>query len=858
MTVETTTGQNASGESAGPDVATGASGAGGLVFNVTYDQSQSALPSGFVAAVNYVVSYYESVFTNAATVNIDVGYGEIDGTSLGAGNLGESESYIASVPYAQAVAALDANEPAASQQAAYATLPASTPVAGGTMWMTTAQEKAVGLLSGTNAALDGYVGFSSTNAFSYSATATPTSGEYYFIGVVEHEFSEVMGRDSFLGEGLSGTTSYSLMDMFRYSASGERDTTATPPVANTAYFSINNGATDLGNWNTVAGGDLGDWASSMGNDSYLAFSSPNVINSVSPADLELMGVLGWDAPGLVVSNTQTDYISAGQATSGYTVLSGGYLGVQAGGTSLYATLSGGRLQISAGGAASATTVSSGALEVIYGTDSGAAIFNGGAAYVESGGVANGATVNSGHDFVEAGGVASGTTLVGGAQMIYGAASGTSASAGAYLYVEAGGTAAVALVTSGVAVVYGVTSGEVDKAHGYDYVEAGGVAIGATVSGSVEYVEIGGTANGTTVDGGEQLIYGMTSGTAVNSGAYEYLEAGGSASGGLVNSGILVVYGSTHGATIESAGYEYVYAGSVDRATTLSAGHEYVEVGAAALSATVDGGAEVAYGTTTATAINSGGYEYVYAGATASGTIVNSGVETVLGVVLGTTDASGGADYIYSGGTASGTMVLGGDEYVEAGGSAIGTVVSGGAQVVYGVASGALIETGGFDYVSSGGVANGTTISGGYGYVVSGGVVNGVAIDSGTLELTSGAVDGSAAIAFAASGGGTLRLDASVPFGGLIAGFGQPEHLDLSDIGFGSSTQFGFTEAASNLSGTLMVTDGLHTANLTLLGQYVTAQFTSASDGHGGTLIGDPPVVTMTDSAPASLLANPTA
>ena len=30
-------------------------------------------------------------------------------------------------------------------------------------------------------------------------------------------------------------------------------------------------------------------------------------------------------------------------------------------------------------------------------------------------------------------------------------------------------------------------------------------------------------------------------------------------------------------------------------------------------------------------------------------------------------------------------------------------------------------------------------------------------------------------------------------------------------------------------------------NVTLLGQYVVGQFTSASDGHGGTLIGDQPV-----------------
>jgi hypothetical protein len=34
-------------------------------------------------------------------------------------------------------------------------------------------------------------------------------------------------------------------------------------------------------------------------------------------------------------------------------------------------------------------------------------------------------------------------------------------------------------------------------------------------------------------------------------------------------------------------------------------------------------------------------------------------------------------------------------------------------------------------------------------------------------------------------------------------------------------------------------DGTHTANITLLGQFTATHFTSASDGHGSTLIGDP-------------------
>jgi hypothetical protein len=44
---------------------------------------------------------------------------------------------------------------------------------------------------------------------------------------------------------------------------------------------------------------------------------------------------------------------------------------------------------------------------------------------------------------------------------------------------------------------------------------------------------------------------------------------------------------------------------------------------------------------------------------------------------------------------------------------------------------------------------------------------------------------------------------------------------------------------------------VHTANITLPGQYVAGQFTSASDGHGGTVIGDPSVTAANDSNPAT-------
>ena len=88
----------------------------------------------------------------------------------------------------------------------------------------------------------------------------------------------------------------------------------------------------------------------------------------------------------------------------------------------------------------------------------------------------------------------------------------------------------------------------------------------------------------------------------------------------------------------------------------------------------------------------------------------------------------------------------------------------------------------------------------------------------------------------------LQLDASQSFSGTISGFGVPGGIDLVDVAFNSATTtLGFQEAGSNLSGTLTVNDGAHVAALTLLGQYVTGQFHMVNDGHGGTLVTDPPV-----------------
>ncbi len=252
---------------------------------VEFDQAISSLPSGFVSAVDYVVGYFDSLFTNNATITIDVGYGEIDGQRLESDALGESEqANVTSVSYSAVRNALIAEgAPGVS------TLPATSPAPGGdTLYMPTSEQKALGLIP-NNSEVDGYVGFDSgSNIFSYSIGTAPPSGEYYFVGVVEHEFTEVMGRTSYLD--YSGA--YSLMDLFRYAAPGDRQFT----TGASSYFSINSGTTDLDNWNnyqTGNDGDLGDWAPSAGDDAFDDNSNPGVVNAFSSTDLTLMNAIGW-------------------------------------------------------------------------------------------------------------------------------------------------------------------------------------------------------------------------------------------------------------------------------------------------------------------------------------------------------------------------------------------------------------------------------------------------------------------------------------------------------------------------------------------------------------------------------------
>jgi hypothetical protein len=84
------------------------------------------------------------------------------------------------------------------------------------------------------------------------------------------------------------------------------------------------------------------------------------------------------------------------------------------------------------------------------------------------------------------------------------------------------------------------------------------------------------------------------------------------------------------------------------------------------------------------------------------------------------------------------------------------------------------------------------------------------------------------------GTGILQLDRSTDFNGTVAGMIGQDMIDLRDINFAAIQKSAFS--GSETSGTLSLSDGIHTANIQLLGNYIAAAFSTSGDGHGGTSV----------------------
>ena len=262
---------------------------GGLQINLVWDTSVAGAPSGFTSAAIAAATEYTTMFSNPETITIDVGYGEVGGAALSSGNLAQSRFYGTYESYASVRAALLGDAGSSSYQAlADSTLGSSDPTNGGNFFVTTAEAKALGQMTGTG--VDGAIGLSNAYSFDYNAPTTPVAaGQYDAIGELEHEISEVMGRFGSVGTEL-GSGVYTPLDLFRYTSSGVRDLTVGPA---SPYFSINNGATNLGTYNNPAtGGDASDWVRTLAGDSY-GWGYSGRTSVVSATDLVEDSVLGY-------------------------------------------------------------------------------------------------------------------------------------------------------------------------------------------------------------------------------------------------------------------------------------------------------------------------------------------------------------------------------------------------------------------------------------------------------------------------------------------------------------------------------------------------------------------------------------
>lgn len=258
------------------------------------DSSVINAPLGFTGALTFAAQQLDQMITNNITITIDVSWDSSANPVFGEGGPENMQRY----SYGTVLAALKSHAASPAAITAAADMPATDPTGGNGVILSEAQAEALGLMS-SSALPDGVVIFGDPSGvvlnFSTSNLAIP--GEQDFLGVALHELSHALGRSGW-GDGSAKTGAYaglySLMDLYRFSSAGVLETSANPDAATSpaAYFSINNGITDLAQFATSS--DYYDWSSTVSADSFDALAYPDTANTLSAVDQTLMSALGFD------------------------------------------------------------------------------------------------------------------------------------------------------------------------------------------------------------------------------------------------------------------------------------------------------------------------------------------------------------------------------------------------------------------------------------------------------------------------------------------------------------------------------------------------------------------------------------
>src|SRR4051812_18439737 len=127
-------------------------------INLEYDAQALAAPQSFRDAMQTAADQLEAAFTDSITINISVGYGEYQGSAI-ASNISEGAAVAGSESYSSLRSQLASSATSADDNASIASLPAGSSLEGQSSFsISTAQQKAFGLLAANAPGIDGYVG----------------------------------------------------------------------------------------------------------------------------------------------------------------------------------------------------------------------------------------------------------------------------------------------------------------------------------------------------------------------------------------------------------------------------------------------------------------------------------------------------------------------------------------------------------------------------------------------------------------------------------------------------------------------------------------------------------------------------